>query len=186
MAQARNKNKNLFIAAGAAVVVVVGALFVFGGGGGGGGGFTADPDFNADALRDRIEHLVDEGNSHVRTAVDYGTEFPASGDHAPLPWPPGFYEDAVISEALVHSLEHGYIVIYYDKRGSAALDQLRSWTLKYQGNWDGMVAVPHAGLGEEIVLTAWAQRLRLDRFDPDAAWIFIDDYRGRGPENAVR
>ena len=43
-----------------------------------------------------------------------------------------------------------------------------------------------AGLGQSVVLTAWAKRLDLDRFDPAPAAAFIDGYRGRGPENPVR
>ena len=52
--------------------------------------------------------------------------------------------------------------------------------------WDGIVAVPSPGLGEGIVFTAWQKRLTLPRYDETKAAAFIDAFRGRGPENAVR
>lgn len=187
MAQAKGNKNKLVYAAGAAVLAVTvvwgGVTFV---GGGGGGGFQLDPEFDAEAARAQFEQLEDFGNGHVTVAVDYGIEFPASGDHAPAPVPPGFYEDRIITEALVHSLEHGHVVIYYDDPGPAVLEQIREWTLRHQGPWDGVVAVPYPGLGAELVLTAWTRRLRLPEFSADTAWIFIDDFRGRGPENPVR
>jgi hypothetical protein len=87
---------------------------------------------------------------------------------------------------LVHALEHGHIVIYYDRPGDAALDLIERWTGLYGGLWDGVVAAPDRSLGERIVLTAWRKRLDLEAFDPEIAAAFIDKYRGRGPENPVR
>ncbi|NJL86481.1 MAG: DUF3105 domain-containing protein [Leptolyngbyaceae cyanobacterium SM1_1_3] len=46
--------------------------------------------------------------------------------------------------------------------------------------------VPKAGLGDKIVLTAWTKKLVIPEFDPQAAATFIDEYRGRSPENPVR
>lgn len=194
MAQPRNRNKNLLMAVGAAVVVAVAVVALFGGSGGsggsggGGGGFAPSPDFDAGAVRAQIEDMDDRGNSHVSNAIDYGDEFPTSGPHASSWLPPGFYdgEQLVITEMLVHSMEHGYVVIFFDEPGAEAVEQIRQWTLRYQGEWDGIVATAHPGLGREVVLTAWTKRLRLPEFSADAAWIFVDDYRGRGPENAVR
>ena len=190
MAKAQNNNKNLLLAVVAVIVVVAGGwvvLSMFGGSGGGSrGGFEPDPNYDAEALRGQIEELSDNGRQHVTTKVDYGEDFPASGNHAPSPMLPGFYEDLIIMEALVHSLEHGHIVIFYDDPGADVLTQIRNWTIRYQGYWDGVLAVPHDGLGSEIVMSAWTRRLRMAEFSADGAWIFIDDFRGRGPENSVR
>jgi len=41
-------------------------------------------------------------------------------------------------------------------------------------------------LNNQIVLTAWRKRLKLDAFDTKIAAAFIDAYRGRGPERQVR
>jgi hypothetical protein len=118
--------------------------------------------------------------------MDYGTPFPTSGPHSPRWTETGFYSEPQPPTELVHALEHGNIVIYYDRPGSGALDQLRRWADEYQGQWDGVVVVPSPGLKRSVVLTAWEKRLRLDRFDAEAAAAFLDAFRGRGPEGAMR
>ncbi|PZO09992.1 MAG: hypothetical protein DCF25_21065 [Leptolyngbya foveolarum] len=86
----------------------------------------------------------------------------------------------------MHSLEHGNIVVYYDQPGTEATKALESWANQFSGAWDGVVVTPKAGLGESIVLTAWTKQLNLTEFEPEAAASFIDENRGRGPENPVR
>lgn len=125
------------------------------------------------------------GREHIDGPVDYGTDFPTSGPHAPSPARPGFYNDPLPSEALVHALEHGNIVIYYDAPSDAAMNLLRGWTDQYQGVWDGVIAVRHDDLGEKIVMTSWQHRLEMAKIDVRASF-FIDAFRGRGPENRVR
>ena len=99
---------------------------------------------------------------------------------------PGVYQEQQARETLVHSLEHGLIVIYYDQPDPAAFDILKDWAGLYGGPWSGIVVAPKAGFGEAIVLTSWNRLLRLGPFDPDAAAAFIDAFRGRGPERPVR
>jgi hypothetical protein len=65
-------------------------------------------------------------NNHVspvqqdgsKTVVDYTTVPPAFGPHfdAPAPFERGFYNerDRPAMETLVHNLEHGYVVVWYD------------------------------------------------------------------------
>ena len=76
--------------------------------------------------------------------------------------------------------------MYYDEPGSEAMDTLRDWTGQFRGVWSGVLAVKRPVLGQEVVLTAWLRVFRLDPFDPTAAAAFVDLFRGRGPENAVR
>jgi hypothetical protein len=135
-----------------------------------------------------VETLPDEGNQHVAPGepVSYSSDPPTSGPHDPTPTEPGFYSRPHRSENLVHSLEHGIIVIYYDEPGSDVLKTLHGWASLYTGQWDGIIVTPKAGLGKTIILTAWTKRLRLDPFNADTAAAFIDAYRGRGPENPVR
>ncbi len=124
---------------------------------------------------------LDPGESHA-----YPEKFPTSGPHASIPTEAGFYELPQPPVNLVHALEHGGIVIYYDAPGDDALATLQDWTALYPGRWDGVVATPMAGLGESLMVNAWTKELRLERFDAAAVAAFIDAYRGRGPENPVR
>ncbi len=141
-------------------------------------------DANHPAYRD-IQKEASLGREHIDGPVDYGTDFPTSGPHAPSPARPGFYDEPLPLEPLVHALEHGNIVIYYDQPSEAAMKVIRGWTDQYQGVWDAVIAVPHEGLGEGIVLTAWQHRLELAKMDVRASF-FVDAFRGRGPENRVR
>lgn len=135
-----------------------------------------------------VQTFPDQGREHVAPGepVNYDSDFPTSGPHDPNPVMPGVYTAVQRSEQLVHSLEHGNIVIYYDQPAADTLKALESWADQFSGPWEGIVAVPKAGLDEKIVLTAWTKKLVMPDFDPQAAATFIDEYRGRGPENPVR
>ncbi|MFQ5773891.1 MAG: DUF3105 domain-containing protein [Kiloniellaceae bacterium] len=136
----------------------------------------------------RVETLPNDGQSHLQPGErhKYAAEFPTSGPHDPVPTDPGFYDQPQRATRIVHALEHGHIVIYYDDPGADVLDRLKDWAALYDGHWDGVIATPFSGLGRDVVLTAWRKVLELDGFDPAAAAAFIDEYRGRGPENPVR
>jgi hypothetical protein len=136
----------------------------------------------------RVETTPDHGGGHLGPGQghSYGTAFPASGIHDRVPIDPGFYTVPKRATQLVHSVEHGHIVIYYDDPGAEARDTLEAWAALFGGHWDGVVAVPSSGLGKSVVLTAWRKILKLDSFEPAAAAAFIDSYRGRGPEKRVR
>lgn len=119
-------------------------------------------------------------------AQGYSSSFPTSGAHDPSPAAPGFYDDPQRLENLVHSIEHGHIVVYYDEPGPEVVALLKDWSRLFQGHWDGFLAVPHRGLKQKVVMTAWRRRLDLEPFDPASAALFVDTYRGRGPEKTVR
>ncbi len=136
----------------------------------------------------KVKTTPGHGGGHlaVGRGQAYPERFPTSGIHHRVPINPGFYSNVQLATRLVHSVEHGHIVIYYERPGAEALQRLQDWTSLYDGNWDGVIAAPSPGLGKAVVLTAWRNIFRLDRFDPAAAAAFIDKFRGRGPENRVR
>ncbi len=126
------------------------------------------------------------GHFAVGESRTYQSQFPTSGIHHPVPTEPGFYGSSRPPSQLVHAIEHGHIVIYYERPGPDALAKLKQWVDLYSGHWDGIVLTPMPGLARRVVLTAWTKHLTLDRFDAAAAAAFIDKFRGRGPENPVR
>jgi hypothetical protein len=135
-----------------------------------------------------VESIPSEGRTHLDPGqpYTYQTRFPTSGPHDPTWTPPGVYQQPQRPTQLVHALEHGNIVIYYDAPGRAAMAQLAAWAELYDDQWSGLVVTPAAGLGEAVVLTAWTKRLHPDAFEASAAAAFIDAHRGRGPEHPVR
>jgi hypothetical protein len=128
-----------------------------------------------------LEQHVPQGSS-----VYYRTAPPTAGVHYPTPSNPGYYETLQPPGNLVHALEHGHIVIYYDRTSPDAMQSLQFWAKRFQDPWAGVIVTPMPGIGQEIILTAWAKDLRLGKFDAAAAAAFIDRFRGRGPEHPVR
>lgn len=135
-----------------------------------------------------VRSLPSEGQQHVAQGVSvyYSTNPPASGNHYGTPTAPGYYEAPQLPGNLLHALEHGHIVIYYDRASPEATQSLKFWAGRFQNPWAGVVATPMPGIGQEVILTAWTKMLRLRTFDAAAAAAFIDRFRGRGPENVVR
>jgi nitrogen fixation-related uncharacterized protein len=174
------------------VVVVIGAAVI------GGAWFwwsqieatSAFDDLAAAGARalDRVRTEPTAGNDHlpIGQRITYPSQFPTSGAHDTRPIRAGFYEEPQWPERLVHSQEHGNIVIYYDQLDPADRELLKDWTGLYTGQWEGVVATPMPGIGRRVVLVAWRRLLRLRKFDAQSAAAFIDAYRGRGPEQRVR
>lgn len=137
---------------------------------------------------DRVQTFPSAGNNHlpVGQRITYPTQFPTSGAHDLRPLRARFYTEPQWPERLVHSQEHGHIVIYYDELEPGDRKTLQEWTGLYTGLWDGVIASPMPGIGRRVVVVAWNQLLRLRKFDAAEAAAFIDAYRGRGPEQTVR
>jgi hypothetical protein len=120
---------------------------------------------------------------HDVVEYDYGTPFPTSGVHAETPTEPGFFTQPQPLSQLVHALEHGNIVIYYDAPGEEVAARLLALANEHVGEPHGIVVVPSAGIGEQIVLTAWERRLILPRYEEDKAAAFIAAFLGQGPDH---
>lgn len=126
------------------------------------------------------------------TSVDYATGPPTSGAHYGRAINAGFYSDAQPNGNLVHSLEHGAVVIYYDpstlSRNAEAEEDLRKLARSHRNPWAGVVVVPHPepDLQSPYVPTAWTVMLRLEQYEPETVRAFLAEYLGRGPENRVR
>jgi hypothetical protein len=190
----------LALAAVAAIVVVA----LGGGGGGGGGGSSggpsgpsartypdvpvppqrvADLDQAARAAGCTTESFPSEGRNHVTEPVRYKSNPPHSGPHNPVPADDGIYDEAPRTESLVHSLEHGRIVMQFRPQVSDEVKgQLKSL---YEEDPSHMVLVPNARMPYEVAATAWTKVLACPKAAPavfDAIRAFKVRYRDRGPE----
>ncbi len=136
----------------------------------------------------RVVTEADAGREHLQPGQThtYPVRYPTSGLHAPNLVNPGVYDTPQEPTRLVHSLEHGHIVIYVGRPREGDMATLAEWADRFDGRWDGVIVTPDPGLGRRIVMTAWRRRLELNDFDAAAVAAFIDAYRGRGPENPVR
>lgn len=140
-----------------------------------------------DALKHTQQH-ADNGRTHLEQGQthNYNEDHPTSGPHSQTWVNPGFYTQPQQKEELVHALEHGSVVVYYDTLTDETQQTLKRWAGQHKGMWDGLVVVPGENLNGKLLLQAWAKSLTLQDEDLDAAAAFIDKHRGRGPENPVR
>jgi hypothetical protein len=131
----------------------------------------------------QVQSFPAEGRGHVDGSVTYKTFPPTSGDHNPIPARYGFYEEAVPFENLVHSLEHGDIVIYYNKSklNEQDMNGLKEIS-KITHIGSGVEVVPNSDIDKPIILTAWTKMLKLDKYDEAKIKQFMYDYIYDGPE----
>ena len=119
-----------------------------------------------------------------RTRSTYKTTPPKSGDHNPVPAEDGAYTEAPALEALVHSLEHGRIILWYPPN---ATDEVKA-DLKALFDEDPahMIIAPLADLKDPAAASAWTQTLNCPKWTGDdainAMRAFRDQFRDQGPE----
>mgnify|MGYP000212127746 CR=1 FL=1 len=164
------------------------------GGSGGTAAASGLPDRGADSVISQVqtEEAAGRGVHETQgTEIDYERVPPTSGTHWGGTWESaGFYTEQQPLESLVHSLEHGAVVVYYDpaQLNSEAEESLRGWASNQTGNWRNFIAVPNPNENPDsaYVLTAWEKRLAMDEYDDATVRAFTAEYLGRGPENPVR
>jgi hypothetical protein len=156
------------------------------GGGGGDGGSTSAANGSVAYSDAAIETFPSEGSTHVPvgTVVDYHTDPPTSGNHYPDPQPGGYYTAPVASGFLVHSMEHGGVIIYYDASRLTAdnLLALQALAAQHPGTFSQVVVVPRTDPANAIILTAWTHRLQLAAYDQTRIEGFMTLFLGNGPE----
>ncbi len=124
----------------------------------------------------------------------YNSDPPTSGPHYASPLDPGFYDETALATLgetadghLVHNLEHGYIVFWYDCdaliEGSSCSNlqaQLRGLIDEFSGA--KVIAFPRERLESPIVATSWGRTQQFERFDSSQASTFINRNQNRAPE----
>lgn len=150
------------------------------------------------ALRPGVGEAVEASAAglHVPEGTDpgpYSTDPPTSGVHYPGTLDAGFYDEDDVATMpafpvgyLVHNLEHGYVIFWYDCEGlePAACAELKTSIQATLGQFDEVkvIAFPWPSISEPVVLTSWGRLLRLDSYDAAAAAAFVRANRNRAPE----
>jgi hypothetical protein len=122
------------------------------------------------------------GQNHVNGDVTYKVNPPAGGNHNPTPAPPGQFtqQDAPPDAQIVHSLEHGYVAIWYRPDvGADTLAKLGDLASRYSRD---VLLVPRPSLPQPVAATAWHHRLLCTQPDLSALELFVTTYRNQGPE----
>lgn len=133
-----------------------------------------------------VEEHPSEGVSHTDEGalVTFNTDPPTSGTHYPVWGAPGFYDEVVEDGYLVHNLEHGYIIIWYDCDQTSDCDGLQDQIIELIAEWDGykIIAAPRSGMDTPITLTSWTRLARMDEFNADLIGEYITQFHNDAPE----
>lgn len=121
---------------------------------------------------------------------DYESSPPVGGDHSPTTLPAGVYNEplvratgAVTEDLLrtqpsiyraVHSLEHGYIIVWHNELPD---DELSAVERAIRGQ-QKIILAPYPELEDgRVALTAWGRLQICDSGDPDVVRAFIERFR---------
>ena len=150
------------------------------------------PNRGDQSLLSNVQSFPSEGQQHVQqgAAIEYNMSPPTSGSHYASPTAGAFHTETPPYGNLIHSLEHGAVVIYYDhqKLSDEAKSSLKAFADAHRDPWASVVVVPNPepSPNAAYVLTAWTKMLQLEAYDVQVVRAFLAEYLGRGPENRVR
>ena len=145
-------------------------------------------DFNP--IGEKIEVMVN--SSHVDEGTDPGpfnSNPPTSGTHYPEHYLSEFFNekaDVYPEGYLVHNLEHGYVIFWYNCEilSAEACGELKIQiqSVMDRVDMDKVIAHPWPAIDQPVVMTSWGRLLRFDQFDPELAYRFAKKYHNQAPE----
>jgi len=205
--------------AGLALVIaalVVGVVVLSGGDGGGGGGGNRAADSNVlpdggEAPQQSVDDLDQavgaagcevtskratsrEHTEDLAEQITYESNPPTSGKHFAAPKDDGSYETAPDVKELVHSLEHGRVVIWF-KKSLPEEAQAGLQALFEEDDYHLLLAPNETDMPFDVAASVWTidpqpngtgRMLGCPKYSPrvfDALRTFRDEYRDNGPEN---
>jgi hypothetical protein len=85
------------------------------------------------------------------------------------------YDNEQDMRALVHNMEHGYVVMLYKGIPSDQVDQLRQFVDQRDGS--KLVLAPYSGLASNgVALAAWQNLETMQQVNMDVVQAFVNDY----------
>lgn len=158
-------------------------------------------------LRPRVGTKVPvmETRNHVEEGKNpsYNSNPPTSGDHYEKTEEWGIYDKPLIKERLIHNLEHGGIIIYYNCNypyTSTGQEDTPEWKAKQAKACDKLksslkdvaerlirkdrkiIVLPSSETDAKIVLTSWGWIDKMDTVDEDRIFNFFNDHINQAPE----
>jgi hypothetical protein len=112
----------------------------------------------------------------------YSSDPPTSGPHLEQPANPGFYDQPLPAEQVIHNMEHGQIVIWYAP--DAPEEVVGNIESLVRQESTATLAVPYEAVGNThtFVMTAWGASQACEQVSQAVVNKFRTEYQGRGPE----
>jgi Protein of unknown function (DUF3105) len=138
----------------------------------------------AKAAKCTVKTFPAEGRNHVDGHVDYKTNPPTSGNHFEIPSEDGAYTEAPPMEHLVHSMEHGRVILWFQPTASPQLKgQMKA--LFDEDNFHMLLAPNTRDMPSQVAASSWTRSVTCPKVNDktwDALRLFRDRYRDQGPE----
>ena len=139
----------------------------------------------AQANCDEIETFEEQPADHIPVGEEhepYNSSPPTSGPHYEIPAETTFFTEPLPTEQLVHNLEHGQIVIWYNP--DAPAETLSDIENIVQQEPLASAALPYTDIESphQFVLTAWTALQRCEKESQEVVDDFRREYQGKGPE----
>lgn len=124
------------------------------------------------------------GNNHlpVGTKIDYNSNPPAAGPHYDETAHAGFYDKPTADGHIVHSLEHGAVVLWY--KADLPKDQIAKLKNIFDQTRGKTLMMPRKNMDVPVALTSWARMLKLKTIDEKTILKFFESNLDRAPEQA--
>ena len=140
----------------------------------------------------RLQQFDDEfttaGQQHYPNGspvrIDYATTPPYGGPHWTHPLRCGIYEQEQRFESMVHTMEHGAIVLYYQPLVVAAdtVGEMRVAAAELLREGARLILTPSTRIGVPVAMASWGRLMLMDDFEADTLRAFIDAFEGDAPE----
>jgi Protein of unknown function (DUF3105) len=123
----------------------------------------------------QVQQFAQAGRDHIAASQqprNWNSNPPTSGDHLGTPLPGGIYTAEQDERALVHDLEHGYVVVQYKGVPDGQVRQLTSLAKRFDGQ--KLILAPWSGLPSDgVFTTAWQHLQSCKQFDTDVVTAFV-------------
>lgn len=125
--------------------------------------------------------IADQGSHHIATITTphepYNSSPPTSGPHVEQKATPGIYTDPVPDEILVHNLEDGDVIVFYQP-GKVTRDEIYALETIVKKYTEHVIVAPYPTMTHKIAIVAWTRLLSLERVDESLVDTFIARYAG--------
>lgn len=125
-----------------------------------------------------------KGSNHlpVGTKIEYNSNPPAAGPHYDETTHAGFYDKPLADGHIVHSLEHGAVVLWY--KSDLSKDEITKLKSIFDQTRGKTIMMPRKNMDVPVALTSWGRILKLKTIDEKAIKEFFESNIERAPEQA--
>ncbi len=131
------------------------------------------------------EKMALEGDKHVARGKEhpaYKTNPPTSGYHWAGVAGAGIKDKIIPDELLLHSMEHGAVVVWYKQDLDVSdIQKIKDAFISASGK---KIMVPRKDLDVPVALTSWGYLMKLDTINGEIIKAFIETNNDKAPEKA--